>query len=163
VLARNKEARAYFEKLFAAHRIERIYHAIVLGKPHPATGRIESRLRIDESGIVETTSEGGEPAITDYATVHVGRGHSVVACRLETGRRNQIRVQLADRGCPLVGDRKYGRHDPRFAEQPAPRTLLHATALGFVPPGRREPQNYVAPFPKDFARFLGEDVLRQLL
>ncbi|PIE23458.1 MAG: hypothetical protein CSA62_07520 [Planctomycetota bacterium] len=162
VLARSPEARAHFDALFASHRIERIYHAIVLGTPHPRSGRIESQLVVGEDGVVVSCEQGGERAVMDYAVVHQGPQFSVVACRLETGRRNQIRVQLADRGCPLVGDRKYGRFDKRFDRVRARRSMLHATALGFVAPGEHAAKTHVAPFPDDFEKLLGPDLLQAL-
>lgn len=162
VLARDEAARRHFDELFAQHAIERIYHAIVLGRPQPRAGRLEGRLRVDGDGIVRGTTRGGERAVTEYVTVHEGPGFSVVACRLETGRRNQIRVQLADRGCPIVGDRKYGRFDRRFRAVPAPRTMLHATALGFVAPEDGTARTHAAPFPSDFVELLGADVAAAL-
>jgi 23S rRNA pseudouridine1911/1915/1917 synthase len=93
--------------------------------PSPAAGRIESRLRENAAGVLESARSGpGRRAVTHYSTLRRhGRG-ALVECRLETGRRNQIRVHLAELGCPVVGDRKYG-HRPAKGE---PRTglMLHS-------------------------------------
>lgn len=162
VVARSAETRRALEATFEAHTVERIYHAIVIGAPQPSEGRLEGRLREDDDGVVRVVERGGRPARTDYSTVAVERGFAVVACRLDTGRRNQIRVQLADIGHPVAGDRKYGRRHRRFRSVPASRTMLHATAIGFTHPVTAAEISVVAPFPADFRSVLGAELSAKL-
>lgn len=131
-LALDEGGRAAMEALFRDHAVHREYLALVASAPSPPAGRIESNLLEDANGIVRVVSKGGVRAITHYETL-LRRGRcSLVKCRLETGRRNQIRVHMAALGCPLAGDRKYGyraREGERFD-----RVMLHSWKLRFVHP-----------------------------
>jgi 23S rRNA pseudouridine1911/1915/1917 synthase len=79
-------------------------------------------------------------------------GATLVECQLETGRQHQIRIHLAEAGHPVVGEKVYvrGLGVPSLA---APRTMLHARALGFTHPARpeEEPVRFEAAWPEDFA------------
>lgn len=132
VVARTLPAKAALEGLFARHDLERVYVALVERMPSPAAGRLESQLSEDERGIMRSVQRGGERAITHYRALCRRGRYVLVECRLETGRRNQIRVHLSELGCPVAGDRKYGfRGGPgdRF-----PRVMLHARKLAFRHP-----------------------------
>jgi len=157
VLARTKAARSTLDRQFRSHAIERIYLALVFGRPRPNHGRLESRLVERKDGVVETSRTRGERAVTEYSTLAQLPEFTALACRLETGRRNQIRVQLADIGHPLVGDRKYGRRDRRFAAVRARRTMLHAIAVRFVHPSTGKPLAATATIPADFRMLLGDE------
>ncbi|MAE76069.1 MAG: hypothetical protein CMJ85_04260 [Planctomycetes bacterium] len=161
VFARDRDILARLKKTFRRHDVERVYHAIVLGAPDPPEGRLESLLR-DGGERVEIVTRGGQPAITDYVTLATFAGRSVVACRLDTGRRNQIRVQLADIGHPVQGDRRYGRNHPGFSRFKARRTMLHATALGLRHPKHGKALRFIAPFPDDFSAQLPEGLAERL-
>jgi 23S rRNA pseudouridine1911/1915/1917 synthase len=126
VLARTLAAKKALDGMFRAHAIERVYLALVARAPSPAAGTIESRL-IEEDGTMRSVVGRGQRAVTHYALRERRIGGALVECRLETGRRNQIRVHLAEIGCPIVGDRKYGWR-PRRGERVA-RPLLHAWRL----------------------------------
>lgn len=132
VLALDDDSRAGLERAFREHAVTREYLALVAAAPSPAAGRIDASLVEGDDGIVRIASRGGQRAITHYETLG-RRGHcTLVRCRLETGRRNQIRVHLAALGCPLAGDRKYGfraRAGERFA-----RPMLHSWRMRFVHP-----------------------------
>lgn len=130
--ARSDEARIGMEALFRAHAIERDYLALASAAPSPPAGRIESNLREGDDGIVRVVPTGGQRAVTHYETLARRDRCTLVRCRLETGRRNQIRVHLAALGCPVAGDRKYGfraRPGERFR-----RVMLHSWRMGFVHP-----------------------------
>lgn len=132
VLARADGGRHAMEELFRRHAVEREYLALVAAAPSPPAGRIESRLREDAGGIVRVVPHGGQVAVTHYRTLVRRERCTLVACRLETGRRNQIRAHLAALGCPLAGDRKYGyraRADERW-----PRVMLHSWRVAFEHP-----------------------------
>jgi 23S rRNA pseudouridine1911/1915/1917 synthase len=132
VLARSDAGRAGMEALFRAHTVAREYLALASAAPSPPAGRIESNLLEDAGGIVRVVARGGQRAATHYRTICRRDRCTLVECRLETGRRNQIRAHLAALGCPLAGDRKYGfraRQGERF-----PRVMLHSWQLRFVHP-----------------------------
>ena len=80
-------------------------------------------------------------------TVEIGWGGKTL--KLETGRRHQIRVQLADAGCPIVGDRKYGTQT-----NPARRLALHATFLEFQHPVSGERLKFESQLPRNLARLV---------
>jgi len=133
VLARTQEAKVALEEVFRSHSAERFYLAVVSHAPSPAAGRIESRLRENARGIVESVTRGpGRRAVTHYRTVRRLRRDTLVECRLETGRRNQIRAHLSELGCPVVGDRKYGYRSRGDGSHKRP--LLHAWRLRFRHP-----------------------------
>jgi len=88
----------------------------------------------------------GREAITDYRVIARGAGTTLLELSLVTGRRGQIRVQLAALGHPIVGDRAYGA-----SRDPLRRLCLHATRLGFAHP-RSHRVSFESPAPADFAR-----------
>ncbi|MBM4060651.1 MAG: RluA family pseudouridine synthase [Planctomycetes bacterium] len=144
VLALDEPARTGLEALFRAHRVEREYLALASAAPSPPAGRIEARLQQDDGGVMRVVTRGGERAVTHYETLDRRGRCSLLRCRLETGRRNQIRAHLAALGCPLAGDRKYGfrsRPGEHFA-----RVMLHSWRLRFEHPlTRRAVDVAVAP------------------
>jgi 23S rRNA pseudouridine1911/1915/1917 synthase len=132
VFALDAEARAGLDDLFRQHAATREYLALASAAPSPPAGRIESQLAEDAGGVVRVVRSGGERAVTHYETLARRGRCTLLRCRLETGRRNQIRAHLAALGCPLAGDRKYGfraRGDERF-----PRVMLHSWRLAFPHP-----------------------------
>lgn len=135
VLARTLDAKAALEALFRAHRAERTYVALASRTPSPPAGRIESRVEVGPDGVVRSVASAtrGERAVTVYRTIARRGHHALVECRLETGRRNQIRVHLAELGCPIVGDRKYGWRARGRDVRPG-RPLLHAWRIEFDHP-----------------------------
>lgn len=131
VVARTDAARAGMEAQFAEHLVERLYLALVRGAPTPAAGRIRSQLRA-EGDLMRVVTHGGQNAITHYETLERRGRYTLLCCRLETGRRNQIRAHLQALGHPLAGDRKYGfRSDGR---ERFPRPMLHSWRVRFRHP-----------------------------
>jgi 23S rRNA pseudouridine1911/1915/1917 synthase len=135
VLARTPASRVGLEEVFRTHRAQRVYLALASRVPSPPAGRIESRLIEGPDGVMQVTDDRrGEVAITEYRTLGRRDGGALLECRLETGRRNQIRAHLAAVGCPIVGDRKYGWRSGRRARVQAMRPLLHAWRLSLPHP-----------------------------
>ena len=162
VFTRTAEAKRTLAALFRAHDIERAYHAIAHGTV-PAT-RIESHLLLDRGDGLRGShghyrrGRGDPPAAAKHAVTHVKpiealRGATLVECRLQTGRQHQIRIHLAELGCPLVGETVYIRDydGPRID---APRAMLHARTLGFVHPRTQRAMSFEREPPEDFLALL---------
>lgn len=97
----------------------------------------------------KTPTMGVKEAITHYRVIERLPGHTVLEIRLETGRRNQIRVQFADRGYPLLGDQVYGQESPLIDRQ-----ALHAELLGFTHPVTGQQVTVQSKSPYDINRVL---------
>jgi 23S rRNA pseudouridine1911/1915/1917 synthase len=164
VAAKTDAAHQGLSKLFAAHDIERVYIALVRGEPTPPAGKVETRIgraRFDRQRMA-VLKEGGREAVTHYSTVETYGGDKIVAskvrCTLETGRTHQIRVHMAHRGSPVLGDPVYGSSPPTnavraaIAEAGLERQGLHAALLGFVHPITGEALTFETPLPEDMAR-----------
>ena len=93
----------------------------------------------------------GQEAVTHVRVLERLRGATLIECRLETGRTHQIRIHLAERGSPLVGERVYTRG---WSGTPitAPRLMLHARELGFVHPRTEEMMNFSSELPEELRR-----------
>lgn len=132
VFARSVAAKEVLQAQFRERIPERVYVARVEGAVREDEGTLTSRLVEDRSLRVREAPQGsrGRDAITRYRVLERGQGETLLELRLVTGRRGQIRAQLAALGHPIVGDRAYGsRRDPLG------RVALHAARLGLVHPG----------------------------
>jgi RluA family pseudouridine synthase len=147
VFAKSEYARDRLQERFAAHDIERVYVAIVEGKLRPPAGTFRCSLAEDRELRVRRVADAaqGKEAITHYRTLASGRRYSLLELTLETGRRHQIRVQLADAGHPVLGDAMYARG----REDPLGRLALHAGRLGFVHPLTGERMVFSAEMPRE--------------
>lgn len=148
VFARNTFIRDSLRKIFEAHDVERVYIAIVHGKLREPVGSFRSFLAEDRDLRVRSVADisSGREAITHYRTVASGRRYSILELRLETGRRNQIRVHLSEAGHPVVGDTMYGRG----RDDTLGRLALHAQRLAFVHPRSGERMSFTSPAPREF-------------
>lgn len=162
VVAKSQKAMDGLAKAFASHaNVEKTYLAIVHGRPRLDSGRIENligRHPVDRKrmAIVE---KNGKIAITNWQVASPSCGKaaatSAVVCRIETGRTHQIRVHMASLGCPVVGDRTYGRPAlDRQLDPPPARQMLHAWRLSLRHPANGEPIAFEAPVPADIAPYL---------
>ena len=166
VAAKSDAAHQGLSKLFAAHDIDRVYVALVRGAPKPKRGTIETRLGRSphDRKKIAVLKSGGREAITHYRTeaVYGGDGGKPlaarIACTLETGRTHQIRVHLASKGAPCLGDPVYGSGPPAAAVREAiaaaglKRQALHAAVLGFVHPVTGQAVRFESPLPADMAQ-----------
>ena len=136
VVAKSVRAKRELQAQFEARDVERVYVALVEGRVASDQGVLESRLTQDRALRVRATPEGRQ-AITHYRVRERRRDTTLVELRLGTGRRHQIRVQLADLGHPVLGDTGHGSHRDPFG-----RVCLHATRLGFIHPSTRAPARF---------------------
>lgn len=130
---------------------DRRYLALVDGEPGQSRGRIQSWLTEDKKFVTHSSpvDNGGKYAVTHYNVLASSNGCSLVECELETGRKNQIRVHMADLGHPVVGDRKYGSD-----EDPMRRLGLHAYMLCFTHPVTGKHLRFETPVPYCFEKLL---------
>ena len=131
---------------------DRRYLALVKGEFEQTRGRVQSWLTEDKKFITHSSpvDNGGKYAVTHYNVLASSNGYSLVECELETGRKNQIRVHMADLGHPVVGDRKYGSD-----EDPMRRLGLHAYMLCFTHPVTGKHMRFETPVPFCFEKLLG--------
>jgi 23S rRNA pseudouridine1911/1915/1917 synthase len=141
VAAKHDEAHEGLAKQFAAHRIDRRYHAIATGRLMPASGTVDAALGRSSSNrkkMAVVPAGRGKHAITHYRTIEPLAGATLIECRLETGRTHQVRVHMAHIGHPLVGDPVYGRARKPLSDvlkaRGFARQALHAAHLGFIHP-----------------------------
>jgi 23S rRNA pseudouridine1911/1915/1917 synthase len=148
VFARTGAAKGALQAQFRARTPERVYLARVEGAVRDAEGTLTSRLGEDRSLRVRPVEGGarGRVAITRYRVLERDRDETLLELSLVTGRRGQLRAQLAELGHPILGDRAYGaRRDPLN------RLALHALRLGFVHPGGGRVV-FQSPIPPGFSR-----------
>lgn len=126
---------------------DRRYVAVVSGVMEQDEGTIESWLKDNKSyfSYSSSTDNGGKYAVTHFYTLDRSPQHSLVEFKLDTGRKNQIRVHAADMGHPVCGDPKYGNGD-----DPIGRLCLHAYVLCFYHPVTHEPMEFQARIPQNF-------------
>lgn len=164
VVAKTMAIHAALQRAMAATQAEKDYLAVVYGHVSVARGRIELRLgrdRHDRRRVVASETDGA-PSLTRFERLARVPGLSLLRCRLATGRMHQIRVHLAARGWPLVGDPTYGEprwseiRDPALAEtlKGFPRQALHAWRIAVAHPVTRERLMLEAPIPQDLRELL---------
>ena len=152
VFAKSYEAADLIRDQFAQRKPERLYTAIVAGVPQQSQGTVRSYLSTDDDLNRQSSlnPEEGELAITHYRVKEVWDGVSLLEIRLETGRRNQIRVHMADLGHPVLGDPRYQRLLAEHPLWPYDRIALHAETLALIHPTSGELLRFVAPWPQEF-------------
>ncbi len=165
VFARSQELQHYMREYWRELVTERTYIALTEGVLEPREGQIRSWFTEDKRNAIVYSSpvdDGGDLAITNYKTLRVSqmtndqlpmtnKCYSLVELHLETGRTNQIRVHLASKGCPVVGDRKYGHGND---SSPIDRLCLHAKVLAFIHPVTEKTVRFESPVPKEFNRVI---------
>jgi 23S rRNA pseudouridine1911/1915/1917 synthase len=124
--------------------ITKTYLGVVEGQPRPPKGTVRSQLRERKSLRVHEArdAEDARLAVTHYRLLSTRAPYSLVEVELETGRKHQIRVHMADLGCPIMGDAVYGAKT-----NPANRLGLHAWRLELAHPVTREPLTFTSPLP----------------
>jgi len=160
VAAKTDLAHRGLSALFAAHDIDRAYVALTRGAPAPAKGTIATRIGRSPRNRqkMAVLAAGGREAVTHYEVDRrFGEAAARVVCRLETGRTHQIRVHLAHKGAPCLGDPVYGAGAAAPAVRHAieaaglKRQALHAAVLGFRHPISGENLRFETAPPIDMA------------
>ena len=162
IAAKTDRAHEGLAKQFAAHSIDRRYHALVGGRPMPPAGSVDAPLaRSPQNRKKVAIVAGGKRAVTHFRTLQPLRDAAMVECRLETGRTHQVRVHMASLGHALLGDPVYGRtrasHKGVLDALQFRRQALHATRLGFVHPISTATMAFDSPMPADM-----QELFRQL-
>lgn len=147
VVARTRRALQFLVRELAARRFHRIYLGLVRGTPPPA-GTLVSHLAAGERDLRMRSVEHGEGklAITHFRVVEQANGVALVAFKLDTGRRNQIRVQIAELGFPLVGEQQYARAQ---GNEGVSRQALHSHRLTLPHPDGGRTVSALSPLPGD--------------
>lgn len=171
IVAKHRAAHAAIQRDMERRAVDKDYLAVVLGRPSPARGTIDLALDRDpwDRRRVTVRDRGGVPAVTRYERLATRRpagggepALSLLRCRLVTGRMHQIRVHLAAKGWPIVGDPAYGaRVAPRFADAALDETVrgfgrqaLHAWRLSLLLPSSGARVAVEAPPPVDLAALM---------
>jgi len=141
VVAKTDAAHEGLAKQFADHSIERVYLAMVGGRPIPVAGTVTgaiARSTTNRKKMALVADGRGKHAVTHYRTRETFAHASLIECRLETGRTHQVRVHMASIGHALLGDPTYGRDPkqlkPMLGQLNFARQALHAAVLGFLHP-----------------------------
>ena len=147
VYAKDMETEQILEHNWHDIVYDRRYVAVVSGEVEDEGGTIANWLKDNKAYITYSSpvDNGGKHAVTHFHTLARTTEHSLVEYRLETGRKNQIRVHSADMGHPVCGDIKYGNGD-----DPLHRLCLHAYVLCFYHPVTRERMEFETPIPPAF-------------
>lgn len=149
LFARTSKALSRLNEMFQTHAMTKTYWAIVKQPPTELEGRLEHYLvrneKQNKSYAYETPKAGAKRAVLSYKVIAKSENYTLLEIQLETGRHHQIRCQLAQMGCPIKGDLKYGF--PR--SNPDGGISLHARSLEFQHPIKQEQIKIVAPVPDD--------------
>ena len=149
MFARDAETKELFQSRWNEIVTRRGYLAVVEGVPKPDRDTVRSYLIETDTHLSFSGKPGpnAKEAVTSYQVVKAGNGYALLDISIETGRKNQIRVHMKERGCPVAGDRQYGART-----NPIGRLCLHANELSFVHPATGEPVTFKAKMPRDFNR-----------
>ena len=163
LVTKRTEIHAALQRAMNARRVDKDYLAIVRGKPSPQRGTINLSLDRDpwDRRRITVTDRGGQPSSTRYERMSSVNGYSLVRCRLITGRTHQIRVHLAAKQWPIVGDATYGPRSNRLKQDTTnpeidlaanfPRQALHSWRVALRQPRTGRELVIEAPLPADMA------------
>jgi len=154
VYAKDIDTEQLFEHDWHNIVYDRRYVAVVSGEMEQNEGTVANWLKDNKAYVTYSSSidNGGKYAVTHFHVVARTVRHSLVEFRLETGRKNQIRVHTSDMGHPVCGDTKYGNGD-----DPIHRLCLHAYRLCFTHPRTGEPMEFETLVPASFNHLMKND------
>ena len=155
IVAKNDFAHRALAAQLEDHTLARTYEAIVCGSIREDAGTIDAPIgrHPTDRKKMTVTSQGGRRAVTHFEVIARYRGYTHIRCRLETGRTHQIRVHLAWRSHPILGDTVYGHKKPELGLD---SQCLHARALTFLHPRTGEPVTVTCELPDYFTEVLGK-------
>lgn len=158
ILAKNERSHRWLQDQFRLRAVQKVYIALVDGKPPTPVGRIEAEIARDPSHRKQmaVVSEGrGRTAVTEYRTLEQFEKHTLIEAHPETGRTHQIRLHMEFIGCPIAGDKVYGKKNITVDLK---RHFLHAARISIILPGEKASRTFEAPLPVELERVL--DYLR---
>src|SRR5215471_5838512 len=158
VFAKTSLAQHALREQFKRQTVERVYRAIVYGHPKPPSGVWRDRLVWDQKALIQKATHPrdreGKDAVCRYETLETFATTSCIEVRLETGKRNQIRLQARLRGHTLVGERRYVYGPDQLRPIEFGRQALHAYRLEFAHPVSGEALRFEAPMPADLTALI---------
>ena len=136
---------------------KRGYYAIVEGVMEKKSDTIKSYLKKNSQNLMYSSKKAGDGqlAITHYKVIKANKNYSLLDVNIDTGRKNQIRVHLGERGHYIIGDDKYGK-----PANPIKRLGLHAYELDFIHPFTGKLVKFTAPMPKEFSLLMDENYVK---
>ena len=156
LIAKNQASHIWLQRQFKSREVEKIYLALVDGKPATREGRIIAPIYRDRGNrqMMAVAPEGkGKSAVTEFEVVQNFRHHSLLRVHPITGRTHQIRVHLSSIHIPIVGDKIYGLKNPSLA---IGRHFLHAAEIAIRLPGEKETTRLSAELPPELVQVLDE-------
>ncbi len=154
ILAKHDRALRLVQRQFKDRKVEKVYLALVDGQPPTPRGRVDAavgRNRHHRKRMGVVPERKGRKAQTSYRTLESFANHTLLELKPETGRTHQIRVHMSFLGCPVVGDRVYGRRKPTLAIR---RQFLHALQLKLCLPDGDDQRTFEAPLPEELELIL---------
>jgi 23S rRNA pseudouridine1911/1915/1917 synthase len=153
VFAKDAATQQHLRAQFKRREPERVYLAVVYGRPDPPSGSWQDVFVWDSKALIQKETHPRDPrgkkAISHYRVLESFAATSLVEVTLQTGKRNQIRLQARLRGHTLVGERRYVFGPEMLRPIDFPRQALHAFRLGFRHPTDGRPLRFEAPLPPD--------------
>jgi 23S rRNA pseudouridine1911/1915/1917 synthase len=149
VIAKNERAHRYLQEQFKERKVEKIYLALVDGRPPSPAGRVEApigRNKTHRKLMSVVSLEKGRQAVSEYCTIEKFPAHTLLQIHPLTGRTHQIRVHMAFLGCPVTADKVYGKRKPTIELN---RHFLHAHRLKIILPGENQARIFEASLPED--------------
>ena len=156
LLAKNDRSHHWLQEQFRLRRVEKIYLALVDGAPPTPKGRIETPIGRDPNHrqrMAVVSQDKGRESVSEYFVQESFTNHTLLEIHPLTGRTHQIRVHMAFMGCPVVGDKLYGR---RKSSINLDRHFLHAGSLKIFLPGEISSRMFSAPLPDELSKILDE-------
>ncbi len=156
VIAKNEQSHRWLQEQFKTRKVEKTYLALVDGKPPTPTGRVEApigRNTTHRKLMAVVPLEKGREAVSEYRTLESFPNYTLLEVHPLTGRTHQIRVHMAFLGCPVVGDRVYGKRKPTLDVD---RHFLHAYKLKIILPNEKQSRLFEASLPPELNKVLDQ-------
>jgi 23S rRNA pseudouridine1911/1915/1917 synthase len=154
IVAKNDQAHRFLQKQFSERQVGKIYLALVDGSPPTPVGRVEApvgRNPVHRKKMAVVPETKGRMAISEYQVIEKFPEHELLRIKILTGRTHQIRVHMVFIGCPVAGDRIYGRKRPTI---PLERQFLHASEIKVRLAPNEEPRSFQASLAEDLQHVL---------